>query len=202
MIDVIVDEVRQVREELIKRYGGIEGYFKHCQAQDQARPMIAAEIPTPQTACPCTSQDHHRIARVVSYAKPTQAVEVRKLDPRRRLTVSHIRDGKTAGTTSERTASPSSSSAGGRGPLTDRASCRPTFYRGIIHQGSLDMFNLLVSFDGTAWETDQVMRMPTVRFKEYSGFESEAISVREPQTLRLLENIDSLLMYESGSHGN
>jgi hypothetical protein len=37
MIDVIVDEVRQVREELIKRYGGIEGYFKHCQAQDQAR---------------------------------------------------------------------------------------------------------------------------------------------------------------------
>jgi hypothetical protein len=37
MNDVIVEQVRQVREELIKRYGGIDGYFKHCQAQDQAR---------------------------------------------------------------------------------------------------------------------------------------------------------------------
>lgn len=37
MKDVIVDEVRKVREELIQRYGGIDGYFKHCQAQDRAR---------------------------------------------------------------------------------------------------------------------------------------------------------------------
>ena len=36
MNDVIVDEVSRVREELINRYGGIDGYFKHCQAQDQA----------------------------------------------------------------------------------------------------------------------------------------------------------------------
>jgi len=32
----IVEHGRQVREELIERYGGIEGYFKHCQALDRA----------------------------------------------------------------------------------------------------------------------------------------------------------------------
>jgi hypothetical protein len=37
MSDVIVDQIRLVREELINRCGGIDGYFKHCQAQDQAR---------------------------------------------------------------------------------------------------------------------------------------------------------------------
>jgi hypothetical protein len=37
MSDIIVEEVRRVREELIKRHGGIEGYFKYCQAQDRAR---------------------------------------------------------------------------------------------------------------------------------------------------------------------
>jgi hypothetical protein len=36
MSDVIVDRIRQVREELIKQHGGIEGYFKHCQALDRA----------------------------------------------------------------------------------------------------------------------------------------------------------------------
>ena len=37
MNDVIVEQVRQIREELIIRYGGIDGYFKHCQAQERAR---------------------------------------------------------------------------------------------------------------------------------------------------------------------
>jgi hypothetical protein len=37
MKDVIVDQVRQVREELIEQYGGIDGYFKHCQDQERAR---------------------------------------------------------------------------------------------------------------------------------------------------------------------
>jgi hypothetical protein len=36
MNDVIVDPGRKVREELIQRYGGIDGYFKHCQALDRA----------------------------------------------------------------------------------------------------------------------------------------------------------------------
>lgn len=35
MPDIIVDEVRRVREELIEQYGGIDGYFKHCQQQDR-----------------------------------------------------------------------------------------------------------------------------------------------------------------------
>lgn len=37
MSDVIVEEARRVREELIEHYGGIDKYFKHCQAQDRAR---------------------------------------------------------------------------------------------------------------------------------------------------------------------
>jgi hypothetical protein len=37
MIDPIVDEVRRVREELIQRYGGLEGYLKHCEEQDRRR---------------------------------------------------------------------------------------------------------------------------------------------------------------------
>jgi hypothetical protein len=36
MSDEIVEEVRRVREQLIERYGGIDSYFKHCQAQDRA----------------------------------------------------------------------------------------------------------------------------------------------------------------------
>lgn len=36
MSDIIVDQIRRVREELIERYGGIDGYFKHCQAQERA----------------------------------------------------------------------------------------------------------------------------------------------------------------------
>jgi hypothetical protein len=37
MSDMIVEEVRRIREELIARYGGIEGYFKHCQDQERSR---------------------------------------------------------------------------------------------------------------------------------------------------------------------
>ena len=36
MSDEIVEQVRRVREQLIERHGGIEGYLKHCQAQDRA----------------------------------------------------------------------------------------------------------------------------------------------------------------------
>ena len=36
MDEVIVDEVSRVRVELINRHGGIDGYFKHCQAQERA----------------------------------------------------------------------------------------------------------------------------------------------------------------------
>jgi hypothetical protein len=33
----IVEHARQVREELIERHGGIDGYFKYCQELDRAR---------------------------------------------------------------------------------------------------------------------------------------------------------------------
>jgi hypothetical protein len=35
--DVIVDEVRRVREELIKRYGGLDGWIQHLQEMDRQR---------------------------------------------------------------------------------------------------------------------------------------------------------------------
>lgn len=35
--DVIVDEVRRVRDELVKRYGGLEGWIEHLQAVDRER---------------------------------------------------------------------------------------------------------------------------------------------------------------------
>lgn len=61
------------------------------------------------------------------------------------------------------------------------------------------MFNLLVSANSTAWETDQLMRMTKDRFKEYSGAEGNSISLAEPETLKSLESVPSLLMYERGA---
>ena len=50
MNDIIVEEVRRVREELIKRHGGIDGYFKYCQAQDRARASRLKARPPKQRA--------------------------------------------------------------------------------------------------------------------------------------------------------
>jgi hypothetical protein len=61
------------------------------------------------------------------------------------------------------------------------------------------MFNVLIAWNPTQWETDHLMRMDVGRFKEYSGSEGENISPTTPSTLKLLEGIDTLLMYESGS---
>jgi hypothetical protein len=63
------------------------------------------------------------------------------------------------------------------------------------------MFNVLIAGNPTQWETDQLMRMEVGRFQEYSGSEAENISASTPETLKSLEGIDSLLMYESGSRG-
>lgn len=60
----------------------------------------------------------------------------------------------------------------------------------------------MISHDGTAWETDQLMRVSKERFKEYSGSESDAISVDVPETLALLQGTPALLMYESGADGS
>jgi hypothetical protein len=64
------------------------------------------------------------------------------------------------------------------------------------------MFNVIVAYNPTAWETDQLMRMDDDRFKEYSGGpESDRVELAKPATLRLLEGIPTLLFYESGSEG-
>jgi CRP-like cAMP-binding protein len=64
------------------------------------------------------------------------------------------------------------------------------------------MFNVLVSASGTAWETDQLMRMDADRFKEYSsGHEAALISLEKPSTLKALEDVSTLLMYERGAEG-
>ena len=35
--DVIVDEVRRVRDALVKRHGGLDGWIAHLQAMDRER---------------------------------------------------------------------------------------------------------------------------------------------------------------------
>ena len=37
MADPILDEIWRVRSELVKKHGGIEGYFRHIQKLDRAR---------------------------------------------------------------------------------------------------------------------------------------------------------------------
>jgi|GEM_PF-6266888 len=64
------------------------------------------------------------------------------------------------------------------------------------------MFNVLVSGNGTAWETDQLMRMEVDRFKQYSdGIEAVSVMLENSDTLKLLEEAPTLLMYERGTEG-
>lgn len=59
------------------------------------------------------------------------------------------------------------------------------------------MFNLLVNSEADAWETDQYMSMEVARFKEYSnGPEAEAISADRIESLRALETVPAMLLYE------
>ena len=37
MADPILDEIRRVREDLIKKHGGLDGYFAYVQKLDRAR---------------------------------------------------------------------------------------------------------------------------------------------------------------------
>jgi hypothetical protein len=62
------------------------------------------------------------------------------------------------------------------------------------------MLNLLVSGNGDKWET-QPFTSTIDRFKEYSGVGAEAIDLARPETLRQLEQIPALLMYEVGAGG-
>jgi hypothetical protein len=63
------------------------------------------------------------------------------------------------------------------------------------------MFNVLIAGDGIAWESEQRLEMPSERFLEHSGDESENISVEKPKSLKVLERIQSVLLYEGGAGG-
>jgi hypothetical protein len=65
----------------------------------------------------------------------------------------------------------------------------------------IELFNLLISGNTTAWETDLLMRMDAGRFKEYSGTESQVIAADKPESLKGLEEIPCLLLYECGTEG-
>lgn len=65
-----------------------------------------------------------------------------------------------------------------------------------VHSEQRSMFNLLVASDPTAWETEQLMRMDVSRFGEYSGGEAAEISLRDRRSLKILEQVPALLMYE------
>jgi hypothetical protein len=50
MSDIFVDEVRRVREELIKRYGGLDGWIQHLQEMDRQRALKAKKQRTKEPA--------------------------------------------------------------------------------------------------------------------------------------------------------
>ena len=58
------------------------------------------------------------------------------------------------------------------------------------------MFNLLITADEHAWESDQRLSMQISRFKERSGDEAASLSLDRPEALKKLEASQSLLMYE------
>ncbi len=62
------------------------------------------------------------------------------------------------------------------------------------------MFNLLVSGNGEWWETPP-LTVSVDRFREYSGAAGEKIDAARPETLRRLEEVPALLMYEVGAGG-
>ena len=65
------------------------------------------------------------------------------------------------------------------------------------------MFNLLIAYSSTAWETDQLMSMDRERFLEHTPAHlSEKFSSEEPATLKGLEGIPTILMYEPGHDGD
>jgi hypothetical protein len=45
MRDAILEEIWRVREQLIKRYGGMDGYFQYVQEVDRARRRRERRLP-------------------------------------------------------------------------------------------------------------------------------------------------------------
>jgi len=54
--DPIVDEVRRVRDELVKQYGGLDGWIDHLQTMDQARARKATKRTAKVTSSPANDR--------------------------------------------------------------------------------------------------------------------------------------------------
>lgn len=63
------------------------------------------------------------------------------------------------------------------------------------------MFNLLIAYASTSWEGSGRFTATIERFKEYSGAEAASIDVNKPETLKPLESVLTILMYEKGAQG-
>lgn len=59
------------------------------------------------------------------------------------------------------------------------------------------MFNLIISGNDTAWETDQYMRMEAERFGEYSEKNWDKNSLSDKEAIRVLSSLPTLLLYET-----
>lgn len=62
------------------------------------------------------------------------------------------------------------------------------------------MFNLIVAAHGEAWESGPYSSL-VGRFKEYSDAIADEIDLSQPKTLRRVEEVPTLLMYELGAEG-
>lgn len=58
------------------------------------------------------------------------------------------------------------------------------------------MFSILISANPAAWELAQRMSMMKDRFLEHSGDEATKLSLQHPDSLRALERVHTLLLYE------
>ena len=54
--DPIVDEVRRVRHELVKKYGGLDGWIDHLQTMDQAHARKTAKRAAKMTSPPASDR--------------------------------------------------------------------------------------------------------------------------------------------------
>ncbi|MFO0861219.1 MAG: TIR domain-containing protein [Phycisphaerales bacterium] len=63
------------------------------------------------------------------------------------------------------------------------------------------MFNILVTGSSTEWDSTQRMGILASRFGEFSGDEYSGISTSDQASLKRLEQVQTLLMYEDGSDG-
>ncbi|GEM_PF-3588380 len=67
--DSNVEEVRRVRQELIKQHGGLDGYMKYLQATERGRGRIAKRKSTRQGRARAPKNGHRGRRRTVAKAK-------------------------------------------------------------------------------------------------------------------------------------